>query len=244
MKIKILGIQIDKDYTVKKVIKKIEEAIGTGSKLFITTVNPEMVMLARKDEEFKNILNSAGISLPDGFGIKCAAFYYLKRLKVITGCDLTEKICKAAGKNGYKIFLLGGLNHVAEMTKIKLEKKYPGLNIVGAEQGIGPDNFSYDKKEVIDMINKAEPDILFVAFGAPKQEKWIYYNLPKLSTVNVAMGIGGTFDFLSGIASRAPLLMRLAGLEWLWRFAKEPKRSRRIFAAVIKFPFAVVFRKK
>jgi N-acetylglucosaminyldiphosphoundecaprenol N-acetyl-beta-D-mannosaminyltransferase len=244
MKIDILGVLIEKDYTIKNVLDQIKLSIDNSKKLFITTINPEMIMAAQKEPEFKEILNQSDLPLPDGFGIKCAAFFQIKRLKLIPGSDLVPKICELAQDNGYKLYLLGGGPYVAKMAAIKLQKKYPPLKIVGVEEGMTQDNFSFNNKKVIDKINQTGPDILFVAFGVPKEEKWIFYNLPQLTTVKIAMGVGGTFDFLAGIIKRAPLPFRLTGFEWLYRLIRQPRRFPRIITAVIRFPLRVLFKGK
>ena len=244
MKINILGVDIENSLTIDTVLEKIEAAIESKQKLFITTVNPEIVMAAKKDNEFKEILNKADLSLPDGVGLRYAAFFRGKSLKqTIPGSSLTEEICRAANEKSYKIFLLGGDPRVAELAAIKLKKRLNNIQIVGAEEGMSRKNFSYCDQKLIKKINQVRPDILFVSFGAPKQEKWIYYNLPKLNSVKIAVGVGGTFDFLAGIIKRAPLVFRAAGFEWLYRLIKQPKRIKRILTAVILFPLAVVFKK-
>ncbi|MBU0668026.1 WecB/TagA/CpsF family glycosyltransferase, partial [Patescibacteria group bacterium] len=135
-----------------------------------------------------------------------------------------------------RIFLLGAAPTVAAKAKVKLEKKY-NCTIVGTDDGAAtPDNY-YNLRE---LINSAEPDILFVAFGAPKQEIWLARNLAHLKSVKVAIGVGGAFDFVSGAVKRAPHIFQKLGLEWLWRLFLQPSRIRRIYRATIKFPLTVI----
>ncbi len=165
-----------------------------------------------------------------------------KRLKTIlpervTGVDLMEKICEKAAKINRKIFLLGADNGIAEKVKEILEKKYPGTKIVGTFAGSPKKE---DENEIMKKINRTSPEILFVAFGAPKQELWILENLKKFPSVKLAIGVGGAFDFISKKRKRAPVFMQKIGLEWLFRLLQEPSRIKRIYNATIKFPITVL----
>ncbi len=151
----------------------------------------------------------------------------------VTGVDLLEKL---ASKTTKSIFLLGAAPGIAETTKKELEKKYESINIVGYHSGTPRKK---DEKEIISMINKAKPKLLFIAYGAPKQEEWIHRNLKKLPSVKLAIGIGGSFDFISGKTKRAPLWMQKTGIEWIFRLIQEPSRISRIYNATIKFPLRV-----
>lgn len=153
----------------------------------------------------------------------------------VTGTDLMQNIC-AHVPPATRIFLLGAGPGVAEKTKQKLEKKY-NCTVVGTDSGSAHPE---DYHRLQTVINAAEPDILFVAFGAPKQEIWLARNLARLTTVKVAIGIGGAFDFISGNIPRAPKLMRKFGLEWLFRLFRQPSRIKRIYNATIKFPITVI----
>lgn len=245
MKLNVLGVLVDYKFSFADILRIIKEHVKQNKKLFITTVNPEMIIRAQEDQEFKDILNRAGLSLPDGSGLRYAAFWQFKKIKQkIAGSDLTKKIIELAEKNDFSVYLLGGDPHSAEMAKIKLEKKFPKVRIVGAKEGMTKEEFSYNNQKIIDSINRAAPDILFVAFGVPKQEKWISRNIDKLPSVKVAAGIGGTFEFLAGMINRAPLVFRALDIEWLWRLGRQPQRFKRIYNAVIKFPIMVVFSRK
>jgi len=164
----------------------------------------------------------------------------------ICGVDLMEKISEQASQKNWKIYLLGGKEGIAKTAANALKKNYLDINIVGAEEGT---QFEFPNKlqitnnklqNIINDINQKQPDILFVAFGAPKQEYWIAEFLPKMPSVKLAMGVGGAFDFISGKVRRAPEIYRELGLEWLFRLFCEPWRAIRIFNATIKFIFNVV----
>ncbi|AKM82776.1 TPA: glycosyltransferase [Candidatus Berkelbacteria bacterium] len=231
---KILGVAIS-EYSFSEVMQKITGFLQSNNCHLIATVNPEFVVAAQKDEEFKNILNNADLNVPDGFGLKCAAVW--KRIKIgerITGVDLTWEMAKIASEKGYSIYLLGGKKGVAEMTARRLRYLYHNLKIAGTYAG------SPEEEGIIQKINDSKVDILLVAFGAPKQEKFIAQHKNELQC-KVAMGVGGTFDYISGALPRAPKFMRALGLEWLYRLFKQPSRIGRIYNAVIKFPILVVF---
>ncbi len=218
----LLGVKID-NIGISEALQKIEEFLNDGKQHCIVTPNPEIIVLAQKDEELKRILSEADLSIPDGIGIKVASRFLGKPIKErVTGADLMEKILKL-GK--HRIFLLVGKGGVVE----KIAKKFS--NIVG---------FTEDIDEAIECINELRPNILFVALGAPKQEKWIHYNIAEIPSVKVAMGVGGAFDFISGKILRAPKFSRKIGLEWLWRLIIQPWRIRRIYNATIKFPWLVI----
>jgi len=143
----------------------------------------------------------------------------------VCGSDLFLDLCE---KSSSKIFLLGAAPGVAEQTKAVLKKKFPNVKIVGTHAGTPQEK---DEKVINNMINDSGTELLFVAYGSPRQEMWIDRNLSKMPSVKVAMGIGGSFDFVAGVQKRAPGIFRKLGLEWLWRLIREPKRFKRIWNA-------------
>ncbi len=234
-KISILGIKIDK-IDFKKTILVISEFIKSKRPHQIVTVNPEFVMQAKKDKEFKNVLNHADLSLADGMGIVWAAKILKKpALSRISGTDLVYALAKLSSQNGYKIYLLGAQEGIAARAISNLKKKYRKLKVVGFEAGS-----PYDLS-TISRIKKAHPDILLVAFGAPKQEKWIYKYKNSLG-VPVMMGVGGAFDFIAEKVKRAPEKIRQAGFEWFYRLYKEPWRYKRQLS-LIKFAVNILTQK-
>lgn len=227
---KILGIKID-ELSKDQVLAKISLFLKSDNFHQITTVNPEFILAAQKDEEFKKVLNDADLSVPDGVGLKFAGQYIGER---ITGVDLTWELAKIASDNNYSMFLLGAKEGVAQKTADKLKSKYPKLKIAGCYAG------TPNEKGIVKRINDANAKILLVAFGAPKQDKFISNNKTSLN-VKLAMGVGGTFDYIAKIIPRAPKWMRSLGLEWLYRLFRQPSRLGRIFNAVIKFPILIIF---
>lgn len=215
----ILGTDITSgtgDQVLKYVIDLIEKK---EEKCFITTPNPEIVMYAKSHPSFQGILNTADLALCDGVGLLIAGYILNKPFKDrITGVDFMEKLCKRLARKPVSIGLLGARPRVAEKVAKCLREKYPEIKIVFTAS-------EWDEKQ----FPKRGVDLLFVAFGFPKQEEWIAQNLPKLP-ITVAMGVGGAFDYLSGEVARAPFLMRSVGLEWLFRLSKQPWRLKRQLA--------------
>lgn len=211
----------------------------------VVTPNPEILLEAQKNSKFKEVLNQAELSIPDGTGIILASKFKKEKLKQrVTGVDLMETVCQKIAKENLKVFLLGAAPGVAKKTKEVLENKYPGLAISGTYAGSPKKS---EESKICEKINQSEAQLLFVAFGAPKQELWIYRNLKStknLTNIKVAIGIGGSFDFISGRITRAPKWMQKIGLEWLYRLIKQPSRIKRIFNATIIFPWKFITHKK
>lgn len=228
----ILGIPID-NISLEEVKFAIENVLHKNGETFkIFTPNPEILLKARKDNHFKEILKRSDLSVADGFGLILAGYITGDRIKEqIKGLDLMLEVCRIAQKCKKSIFLLGGEDGVARQTKLNLEIMFPNINIAG---------FSEDENACYNLISEKKPDIIFVALGAPKQEKWIAENIKKFPDIKIAMAVGGSFDMISGKIKRAPLCFRKTNMEWLWRFLMEPrKRWRRVFNAVIIFPLTV-----
>lgn len=239
-KVDILGVLIDR-LTEEEILGKIEYFINDDKSHLIVTPNPEIVLESRHDPEFKNILNQASLSVPDGFGLILASHYLKKKLKQrIAGVDLMLKICQMAANNNKSVYLLGARGRVGEKTAEKLLVKFPALKIAGVENGFRFWGWRLPDRLLVEKIKRAKPDILLVAFGAPKQEKWLYYHLPKIPSLKIGMGVGGSFDYISGRVRRAPLACRKLGLEWLFRLLVQPWRLPRILNATLRFSHEII----
>lgn len=239
-RINILGIPFD-NVTLKEAIEEILHMLEKKGQHHIATPNPEMVMEAEKNTHLRNILQKTAINIPDGIGIIWASHLEKQALKErVTGIDLMKKICDKSREKQYKIFLLGAQPGIAEMAQSYLENSYPGIQIVGAFAGSPQEK---DEKDILNIIEQKKPDILFVAYGCPKQEIWIDKNLSHMHSVKIAIGVGGAFDFLAGTRKRAPRWMQKSGTEWLYRLIQEPHRIKRIYNATIKFPLKYVEKK-
>lgn len=247
-KISILHVKFD-PITMLQALAKIEEFIKSDRFHYIVTPNPEFVVYAHRHPYFKDILNNADLSIPDGTGILWAAKKQGTPLpEKVTGTDLAINLLPIAAKKGYKLYLLGGAPGTAETAQKVIKNQYPNIKIVGAEPGPHwhiNDNLNYpseDMKQTLDRIRQSNADILLVAFGAPKQEKFISYFQKQLN-VKVTIGVGGALDYISGVTPRAPFWMRRLGLEWLHRLITKPSRLPRIFRAVVIFPILILLKK-
>jgi len=249
---RILDVRID-ELNKKQALEKVAGFLESDKQNKIFTPNPEMLVDAQKDNYFRDILNSGDLNVCDGKGVE---FVSCGRLKRVPGVDFMLDICKLTEEKGKSIYLLGsGSDEILKKTAEVLQEKFPLLKIVGYSRGPSITTeqqnnrttllYNKDKNEdtIYDIITSA-PDILFVAFGHGKQEKWIEENLADLPSVKVAMGVGGSFDFISGKTKRAPVWMRKIGFEWLFRFFIEPSRLKRIWKATIVFLFLNLRNKK
>lgn len=241
--VNILGINLSA-FSQIEVLKKIADFLKEDGQHYIVTPNPEIILNAHQDEEFFYILNQASLSLPDGIGLKIAALIFGKKLPRVTGADTTISLLKMAASNGTKVIVLNWEKGLSQPTEIEtaLEKKFPGLffSVINISRDI------YLKPEVINQINNFAPNILFNTLGFPYQEKLMYHNLKKLPTVKVALGIGGSFDFITEKIKRAPRFFRALGLEWLWRlghafnYQNSTQRIARIYRATFVFISKVI----
>ncbi|RKD30079.1 WecB/TagA/CpsF family glycosyltransferase [Thermohalobacter berrensis] len=245
--IKIMDVKIN-NITLKKAVDKVNKFLNGKDTKVIYTPNTEVVMIAKDDDKLKTILNDGDLTIPDGIGLVYASKIKKRPLaERVTGYDLSVEMIKLANKKGYSLFLLGGEKGVAKRASERLKNIYPNLNIAGVHHGyfkgthIGYKNHE-DEKKVIEIINKSNADILFVGFGAPKQEKWIHENKDKLNC-KVIIGNGGTIDVLAGKVKRAPKVYQKLGLEWLYRLIKEPWRIKRQMVLPL-FMLHVLFSRK
>ena len=193
----------------------------------VCTVNPEFVMESRRNPAFRRLLNSVDLATPDGVGIIAAGKLLRRPFKGrATGVALVERLAELSAREGYSLFLLGAAPGVADEAAGVLGKRYPGVKIVGTYAGSPRDE---DWPEIKAKLDEARPDILLVAYGAPKQDVWIDAHKDEMTkSVRLAMGVGGVFDYLSGRARLAPPVVRRVGLEWLYRLVTQPWRWKRI----------------
>ncbi|MBA9027825.1 MULTISPECIES: WecB/TagA/CpsF family glycosyltransferase [Bacillaceae] len=221
----------------EEIIVDLQKRMERNEKSTIIAVNPEKVIKAEENEELKQLINSSTYQIPDGIGILLAS--KLKGGSIssrVTGVDMMDRLLQFAAQSGYKVFLYGAKEEVVVKAKQNIEAKYPNINISGYENG-----YVQDVNLVLDKINQAQADLLFVAMGSPKQELWIKENMNK-TNVRVFQGVGGSFDVFAGQVKRAPLFFRKFGIEWLYRLLKEPKRLKRQLA-LPKFLMRVLFSK-
>lgn len=222
MKTDIFGVLFD-NYTINEAVDKAIKSLDEDKPFIIATPNPEIVDIARKDSEYKNIINSSDIVTPDGIGIVYASKFLKGHIKErAAGFDIVCGMISAINERAGSVFLFGSKPGVAESAAENLKNKYENLKVVGCRNG-----YFKDDSEIIKAIQESEPDLLLVCLGAPKQEKWIYQNKDILNA-KILVGAGGTLDVLAGNVKRAPDIYIKFGLEWFYRLVKEPKRIGRM----------------
>ena len=238
---RIFGVDIDNitEEDAQQITKNLIQD-SHKSCTFIASPNVEFVMRAQKDKEFFEVLKKAKLATPDSIGIIWAGKKIKKPFKKrIPGQRYFRLVLEMAEKEGYTVYLLGGKGDTPRLAKENVEKIFLNLKIVGYHEGY----FEQDSEsDVIKQINELQPNILFVALGAPKQEKWIVAHQHELQ-VDVAAGQGGTFDYEAGNIKRAPVWIQKIGMEWFWRLLKQPSRIIRMMA-IPAFMLKLFFTKK
>ena len=211
----------------------LEDLLTTNKKKFIITVNPEIIMKSYKNIEIKEmLLNDNNILVPDGISIiKKAKQYNINIKERITGVDISSKALEICNKNKKSIYLFGSKKEVLDKLIININQKYPNINIVGFSDG-----YVEDKDKIMQEIISLSPDLILIALGVPNQELLINKYIEK-ARKGVFIGVGGTFDVLSGCKKRAPKLFIKLNLEWLYRIICEPTRLKRFIQNNIVFMF-------
>ncbi|MBN1126153.1 MAG: WecB/TagA/CpsF family glycosyltransferase [Sedimentisphaerales bacterium] len=236
-RIDLFGVPVTALESYRYAEDRIVERIKSHIKTFCVAVNPEKIYRSQRDNELMRLINSADFHLCDGIGALVAA-HLLSNQKIgrVTGVQLFLNLMARAEKEGLKVFLLGAKPEVNEGAFLKLKQKHPRLQIVGRQDG-----YFKDDSEVVRIINKSGADMLFVAMGSPCQEKWINRHRSQINAP-YCMGVGGTFDVVSGFVKWAPKIFRATGTEWFYRLCTEPKRFKRQLV-LPKFALMVLFAK-
>lgn len=219
-----MGVSID-SLTMEEVLDRMEELIHDRRPSYVVTPNVDVLVQLQKDTEFKRIYEGASLVLPDGMPLLWAGMFLRTPFKEkVSGSDLFVRFCERAAKKGYKVYFMGAMPGVAAKAAEVLERRFPGLRVVGTHSP----SFGFEKKdaeseEVARKIREASPDVLFIGLGSPKQEKWTDRFKDKHGApVSVMVGI--SFDYVAGTVKRAPVWMQNTGLEWSFRLLIEPKR--------------------
>lgn len=238
--VRVLGVPISK-VTMNEAREKIKGFVKEEGFHQVITPNPEIVMLAKQDPDFHQIIEHADLVVPDGIGVVIAS--KLKKGEKLTervaGYDLVQNTMKDAVKEGYKYYFLGSKPGVSELAAEKMRETYPGIQIVGTRDGYFKPE---DEEQIIKEINASGANILLVALGAPRQEKWMNEHGKEMPQVKVAIGVGGSLDVMSGTVKRAPMTFQKLGLEWFYRLITQPTRFIRMLI-LPKFLIKVIFYK-
>ena len=220
-RIKFLNCNLDL-LTMDETVKYIDNKIQNNNFIQHVVVNVAKLVNLQKDKELFKSVNDSDLINVDGMGVIYGAKFLnfeIEKQHKVSGIDLFFELIKLSEKKSYKIFLLGGTEEVINITNKKLKIEYPNLSIVGFHNG-----YFWDKEEtIVEKIKKSGAKILFVAITSPKKENFIN-KWKKVLNVNFVMGVGGTFDIVSGKAKRAPAWMQKNGFEWIYRIIQEPKR--------------------
>lgn len=222
-RVSILGITFE-NTTLDRMTETIKQRLNRNEKTFIVTANPEIVMYANQHVEYMNTLKNADYIVPDGIGIIIGSKFLKQPLQErVAGFDLMHNLLHVANEEALRVFLLGAKEDVISKTVHNITKTFPNLHVCGYHHGY----FDLHDKSIQTMVKQANPDLIFVALGYPKQEMWINEALPMFEK-GVFMGVGGSFDVWAGEVKRAPELWRKLNLEWLYRLIKQPSRWKRM----------------
>lgn len=225
-RIELLGVPVD-CLSMNEALSHVDTMLSGSTPQTVIAVNPEKIMAARQDPFLLKFLQTSSLLIPDGIGVSLAAKSLgLGITERVAGSDLMPNICELAAKKRRPIFIFGATPLVNRRAVLTLQRRYPGIQIAGHHHGYVKEA---DMPALIDSINTSGAEILFVALGSPRQERWIAEHLPQLK-VKVCQGIGGTLDVLTGNVKRAPEKWRSANLEWLYRLMANPQRAFRQLA--------------
>ncbi len=222
----VMGLRVFSG-TMEDLAAVLRQMLRSEAARHVVTLNPEIYMATRRDSEFRQAVMEADLLLPDGIGIVWASRLLGNPVaERLAGVETVDLLCAICARERLGIYLLGGGTGIAARAASELQHRHPGLLVAGAEEG---DPHPDRQDAIVSRINNSGAAVLLVAFGAPKQELWIWRNKRNLSA-RVAVGVGGTFDFLAGVVPRAPRSWQRLGLEWLWRLIHQPWRWRRMLA--------------
>jgi len=234
-KLNILGVRVD-EISFYDTLLRAEEAVESRKPAHFISLSALTVLDALKDLEFLRIINKASVVNCDGAGVKLAVkILYGKKIEKVSGVDLLPFLCRLCSERGFSVFFFGSTKQAAGGTAKRMKKRFPKLRVAGFLDGY---SFRDSVKSTIEKIRKAKPDVLFVGLGQPAQEKWIEKNIGAVKSP-VCLGVGGSFDVISGRLKRSPYLFQKVGLEWAYRMFLEPWRIKRILRLFV-FMYLVI----
>ncbi|MBM6614274.1 WecB/TagA/CpsF family glycosyltransferase [Desemzia sp. RIT804] len=224
-KVSVLGVSFE-NKTKGTILKELMKRIQNNKKTFVVTANPEIVMYAKKHPSYMSLVKEADYVVADGIGIiKGSRMLGTPIVERVAGYDLMISLLAEANRQGSRVYLLGAKEDVLQSTVKRVQERYPAIQIVGARNGY----FDLSDTSVIDQVQQTKPDMVFVAIGYPRQEKWIHQYLQSASK-GLLMGVGGSFDVLSGKSKRSPKIFIQLNAEWLYRLIRQPYRIKRMMA--------------
>lgn len=227
-KVNILNVMFD-SLTKEQLLRNLTKRVGEKSKTFLVTANPEIVMHANENPEYMQMVKNADFVIADGIGIIIGSKVIGQPLpERIPGFELLQELLKIGNDSNWSAYFLGAKREVVEKAVENVRMQYPNLQIAGHHDGY----FDLDSTYIQEEIRKTKPDLIFVALGVPRQEKFISSNLP-IFEKGLFIGVGGSFDVLAGAVKRAPVIWQKLNLEWLYRLIKQPSRWRRMLALPI-----------
>jgi len=235
----VFGVPVEGCGLDEAVTRVTEERRGA---LWIVTANPEILLLANRDHTYVDLLRQADLRTVDGFGLWLMLRFVGRKTSRVTGVELAERLVREAADRSWRVALIGGAEGIAQEAARQLQRRYPLLTILAEQGGTISLNGDDDERgeEARHRLTFFDPDLLLVAFGHPRQDFWIKQHASEFPNLKTVVGVGGTFDFWSGKAKRAPHHFQRLGLEWLWRLFREPRRVKRIWNAVVVFPVVFV----
>lgn len=238
-KVNILGVYFDA-ITMKEAVKRVIGFLNEEYLHTVFTCNPEIVMEAKNNESFLSIINKGDLVVADGIGVVIGSRILKHPLpERVAGYDLVQNVLNIIKDSDKKVYFFGAAPGVAKKAADNMIKKYPGLQIVGSHDGYFDEE---EEKKILEEIRSLQPDLLLIGLGAPKQEKWIFTNKDQLN-IKVAIGVGGSFDVMSGQIKRAPKLFIKLGLEWFYRLITQPTRFKRMMRLPIFLVDVFIHRK-
>ncbi|WP_347563670.1 WecB/TagA/CpsF family glycosyltransferase [Pseudoflavonifractor sp. 524-17] len=230
LKTEVLGVRFD-DLSLEEMVHTAASLIEAGGFHYAVTPNPEFILSARDNEAFREVLNQADLSMPDGIGVIYASRILGRPLKGrVPGIDFASGLIAWAARTGRRLFLLGSKPGIAELAAASLRGQYPGLTVCGTHDG-----YFKEDAPVVSAIQEAQADVVLVGLGAPKQELWMAQNGPATGA-KFMIGLGGALDVFAGVTQRAPERWQKMGMEWCYRLIHDPKRISRM----AKLPLVLV----
>lgn len=224
-KVSVLGVSFD-NKTKEVFLEELMKRINRKEKTFVVTANPEIVMYAKKDPSYMSLIKEADYVVADGIGIiKGSKILGTPIVERVAGYDLMLELLAQANQKQSRVYLLGAKEEVLQKTVERVKERYPSIQLVGARNGY----FDLSDSSVIEDVQQTKPDMVFVAIGYPRQEQWIHEYL-KTASQGLLMGVGGSFDVLSGKSKRSPDIFIRLNAEWLYRLIKQPTRFKRMMA--------------